>query len=118
MTEHIHTHKKEGILSLETIRMDLQGIMLSEISQRKRHTRDLIHVDFNPLSQTKQIKKSQSTQIQRTHCQLSEVEWGKWMKVVQRFKFMVLTILYYIFESYVDLKSSPHKEKTLTRCGN
>ena len=56
MTEHIHTHKKEGILSLETIRMDLEGIMLSEISQRKRHTRDLIHVEFNPLSQTKQIK--------------------------------------------------------------
>jgi hypothetical protein len=31
-------HKKEGILSFETIRRDLEGIMLSEISKSERKT--------------------------------------------------------------------------------
>ena len=53
-------HKKEGILSFETIRMDLEGIMLSEISQRERHKQDLIYVEYTLLSQTTQTKNSQA----------------------------------------------------------
>ena len=64
---HVHTgilfsHKKEGILAICNNMMDLEGIMLSEISQREK---DKYHNDLFYVYNLKQKSKKSGSYIQR-----------------------------------------------------
>ena len=64
---HVHTgilfsHKKEGSLAICNNMMDLEGIMLSEISQREK---DKYHNDLFYVYNLKQKSKKSGSYIQR-----------------------------------------------------
>ena len=69
--------------------MDLKGIMLSEINQRKTNSAWYhLYVDSKNTPKQQQTKPP-SSQIQRIDWWLPEVGdgiWAKWVKVVKRYK--------------------------------
>ena len=59
------SHKKNEILPYATACMDLQGIMLSEISQRKSNT-EHFHLYVGPKKQTKKYNKTEKNRNRLT----------------------------------------------------
>lgn len=83
--EYYFRHKKEKTLPLATIWMDLEGIVLSEISQIERDKYCMLSFICGLLKR-KKTQKPHRKRDQICGYQRQDGVWGNWMKVVKRYK--------------------------------
>ena len=94
--EYYSTIKKKEILPFAISWVHFQGIILSEISQRKNK--------YHMISLRCRIFFNSS--VQRTDLWLPETEvdsWGKWVKMVKKYKFPVISKSWGYNVQHVDL---------------
>ena len=87
---HTHTHRKNEILPFMTLWMDLEGLMLSYINQRKTNIYDLIYMQN--LKNNKNKNEAHRYREQFPGCQ-SQVGWKWWLKWVKEIKSYKLSVM-------------------------